>query len=111
MDAHNIIAKNLVTKDGDISRFVGMKIHYQPRALLDGTLESDAPPPPVYLGVIEATFGKGGKFKVRFEKPAFDKGAQPDPGAYVLALHFQVNQFDKTKKMMQPPGLGPAVTA
>lgn len=35
VDDYTAVAKNLVSKDGDVSRFVGMRIHYQPQAMLE----------------------------------------------------------------------------
>eukprot|EP00667_Euglena_gracilis_P006424 EG_transcript_6473 len=106
VDDYTAVAKNLVSKDGDVSRFVGMRIHYQPQAMLEN--DTSTGPSPVHVGLIEGTFGKTGKFKVRFDRPVFPKGQRPE--GYTLALHYQVNQFDKSKKMLQPAHLGPPAT-
>lgn len=40
----------------------------------------------MHVGLIEGTFGKTGKFKVRFDRPVFPKGQRPE--GYTLALHY-----------------------
>lgn len=112
VDDYTAVVKGLVTKDGDVSRFVGMRIHYEPTAPPDPAVPGKTDPvprPPVFVGLVEGTFGKaGGRVKVRFDAPVFAKDAKYE--GYTLALHYQVNQFDKAKKLMQPSSLGPAAS-
>eukprot|EP00999_Lentomonas_sp_LEN2_P001393 NODE_242_length_1818_cov_114.302188_g216_i0.p1 GENE.NODE_242_length_1818_cov_114.302188_g216_i0~~NODE_242_length_1818_cov_114.302188_g216_i0.p1 ORF type:complete len:593 (-),score=114.97 NODE_242_length_1818_cov_114.302188_g216_i0:39-1745(-) len=100
-DSNNAIANNLLkSKQSDLTPFIGMTILYQPTALLPGSSEPDTPPGPVFVGKLEETFGKSGKFKVSFTGDPFEKG-KVEPSEYTLALHFQVNQFDKTRSIQQ----------
>ena len=97
------IGKNLVqAKTGDLTRFVGMKVLFEP--------PRDPERPSLFLegkkpivGTIEGSFGKSGKFNIVFKEPVFrknEKGQNPYP-KYKLTFRFEVNHFDKTKTMLQ----------
>eukprot|EP01006_Ploeotia_vitrea_P007634 TRINITY_DN1767_c0_g1_i1.p1 TRINITY_DN1767_c0_g1~~TRINITY_DN1767_c0_g1_i1.p1 ORF type:complete len:589 (-),score=94.94 TRINITY_DN1767_c0_g1_i1:218-1984(-) len=109
VDDQNCIGNKLVKSGaGDITPFIGLTVHYQPKSTLPENLpctEEDRALP-IFKGRIEGTFGKSGKFKVTFSKPVFTDNKENT--AYVLAVHFQINQFNKAaKQIRQPPGCGP----
>lgn len=58
-------------------------------ALRRGVRGADpVPQPPVFVGLVEGTFGKaGGRVKVRFDAPVFAKDAKYE--GYTLALHYR----------------------
>jgi len=77
-DKYTVIGKELFKKETDMSLFVGLKV----------TKESGE------VGVIESSFGKSGKFKVRFDKD--QTGAR---GPLFLSVKRYI--FDPTKRILQ----------
>eukprot|EP01061_Rhynchopus_euleeides_P044393 TRINITY_DN7787_c0_g1_i1.p1 TRINITY_DN7787_c0_g1~~TRINITY_DN7787_c0_g1_i1.p1 ORF type:complete len:579 (+),score=219.12 TRINITY_DN7787_c0_g1_i1:54-1790(+) len=102
VDDYSCIGKNLVqAKTGDLTRFIGMKILFEPpRDPETGRFPEGRIPK---VGVIDSSFGKSGKFKVIFKEPVFrkdEKGQNSHP-KYKLYFRFEVNHFDKSKAMIQ----------
>ena len=102
LDDYSVIGKNLVkAKGGDVTRFIGMKILFEPPRdpETDQFPEGRSP----FVGIVDSTFGKSGKFKIIFKNPVFrkDEKGQPTNPKYKLFLRFRVNHFDKAKPMLQ----------
>ena len=102
VDDYTCIGKNLVqAKTGDLTRFIGKKLLFEPprdpvtRMFPEGKV-------PI-AGTIDSTFGKSGKFKVIFKEPVFKKDAKGATACpkYKLFFRFEVNHFDKSKTMVQ----------
>eukprot|EP01059_Diplonema_ambulator_P005241 TRINITY_DN1499_c0_g2_i2.p1 TRINITY_DN1499_c0_g2~~TRINITY_DN1499_c0_g2_i2.p1 ORF type:complete len:582 (+),score=183.95 TRINITY_DN1499_c0_g2_i2:33-1748(+) len=102
VDDYSCIGKNLVTaKTGDLTKFIGMKILFEPpRDPETGNFAEGKFP---YVGTIDSSFGKSGKFKVVFKDPVFRRNAKNQTACpkYKLYFRFRVNHFDKEKKMCQ----------
>ena len=67
IDANNCIAKSIVKEGPEATKFVGLKVHLVPPAAGETATAAIAGE----AGVIEGTFGKSGKLKIRFQNPVF----------------------------------------
>jgi len=76
-------------------------------ALRRGVCGADpVPRPPVFVGLVEGTFGKaGGRVKVRFDAPVFARDAKYE--GYTLALHYRPCRCRRSVEPWPPGTLGP----
>ncbi|KAJ9469011.1 Selenocysteine-specific elongation factor [Diplonema papillatum] len=101
LDDYGVVGKNLVSaKGGDVTRFIGMKVLFEPPRDPETGAFSEGQVP--FLGTVDSSFGKSGKVKILFKDPVFKKTAKgPACPKYKIYLRYRVNHYDKTKAMVQ----------
>ena len=80
VDSNTLLGKDLFSKETPIAPFIGMQI-----VLSNGK-----------KGIISSSFGKSGKFKIKFEEEVTEEDAK-----CTISMPFKKLIFDKTHKMVQ----------